>query len=86
MEKLNISEQRAGNLPSDAVGLEVKADEFNLLEVMELFADICLTDSLYLLQTLHESEGVPERCIEPAMTDIVSLKLSPFGRRLRQIH
>lgn len=86
MEKLNVSEQRAGNLPGDAMALEAKADEFNLLEVMELFSDICLTDSLYLLQTLHESANVPEICIEPAMTDIVSLKLSPFGRRLRQIH
>ncbi len=86
MEKLNVSEQWAGNLPGDAVAQEAKADEFNLLEVMEFFADICLTDSLYLLQTLHESASVPERCIEPAMTDIVSLKLSPFGRRLRQVH
>jgi hypothetical protein len=86
MEKLDMSEQRADNLPSDAAVETVIADEFNLLEVMEFFSDVCLTDSLYLLQTLHESAGVPESRIEPAMTDIVSLKLSPFGRRLRQIH
>lgn len=74
------------NLPSDETAATAKADEFNLLEVMEFFSDICLADSLYLLQTLHESSNVPERCVEPAMADIVSLKLSPFGRRLRQIH
>lgn len=72
--------------PSDAETVTAKADEFNLLEVMEFFSDICLADSLYLLQILHESSNVPERCVEPAMADIVSLKLSPFGRRLRQVH
>lgn len=86
MEKLNVAKQSTSDLPNDETAATAKAEKLSLLEVMEFFSDICLADSLYLLQIIHESEGVPERCVEPAMADIVSLKLSPFGRRLRQIH
>ena len=92
MEEPNLSEQRADNLPSEPVALPLTAmlesDEMNLLDVMELCSDICLAHPLCLLQIVQEhcAEDSLEICVAPLMAEIMSLKLSPFGRRLRQIH
>ncbi len=92
MEEPNLSEQRADNLPSETVALPLTAmlesDEMNLLDVMELCSDICLAHPLCLLQIVQEhcAEDSLEICVAPLMAEIMSLKLSPFGRRLRQIH
>lgn len=92
MKELILSEQHAGNLPSEAVALTLAAmpesDEMNLLEVMEFCSDICLAHPLCLLQIVEEhcAENSSEICVVPLMAEIMSLKLSPFGRRLRQIH
>lgn len=92
MEEPNLSEQRADNMPSKTVALPLTAllesDELNLLDVMELCSDICLAHPLCLLQIVQEhcAEDSLEICVAPLMAEIMSLKLSPFGRRLRQIH
>lgn len=92
MEEPNLSEQRADNLPGETVALPLMAllepDEMNLLDVMELCSDICLAHPLCLLQIVQEhcAEDSLEICVAPLMAEIMSLKLSPFGRRLRQIH
>lgn len=92
MEELNLSEQWADNLPSETVAALMAAmpepDEMNLLEVMEFCSDICLAHPLCLLQIVEEhcAENSSEICVAPLMAEIMSLKLSPFGRRLRQIH
>ncbi len=95
MEELFLLERRADISPSEIVA-ELSAaamsaeepDEMNLLEVMEFCSDICLAHPLCLLQILEEhcAETQTEICIVPLMAEIMSLKLSPFGRRLKQIH
>lgn len=92
MEELNLWEQRAGNLPSETISLLAavmpESDEMNLLEVMEFCSDICLAHPLCLLQIVEEhcAENSSEICVAPLMAEIMSLKLSPFARRLKQIH
>lgn len=93
MEELSLLKQRADNLPSETVAPPLAAlsepVEMNLLEVMELCSDICLAHPLCLLQIVQEhcaEEQTSEICVVPLMAEIMSLKLSPFGRRLRQIH
>ncbi len=94
MEELNLSKQRTDNLSSETVALPVavmpdEPDEMNLLDVMEFCSDICLAHPLCLLQIVQEhcaAENTSEICVVPLMAEIMSLKLSPFGRRLRQIH
>ena len=95
MEELFLLERRAEITPSEIVA-ELSAaamsaeepDEMNLLEVMEFCSNICLAHPLILLQIVQEhcAESSSEICIVPLMAEIMSLKLSPFGRRLRQIH
>ncbi len=93
MKELNLLEQRADNSPSETIALPIAAampepDEMNLLEVMEFCSDICLAHPLCLLQILEEhcAETQTEICIVPLMAEIMSLKMSPFGKRLTQIH
>ncbi len=95
MEELFLLEQRADISPSEIVALLAAAamsaeepDEMNLLEVMEFCSDICLAPPLCLLQIVREhcAENASEICVAPLMAEIMSLKLSPFGRRLKQIH
>jgi hypothetical protein len=92
MEEPNLSEQWADNLPGETVVLPLTAmlepDEMSLLDVMELCSDICLAHPLCLLQIVQEhcAEDSLEICVAPLMAEIMSLRLSPFGRRLRQIH
>ena len=92
MKELNLLEQRAHNPPSETAALQAaempEPDEMNLLEVMEFCSDICLAHPLCLLQILEEhcAETQTEICIVPLMAEIMSLKMSPFGKRLTQIH
>ena len=93
MKELNLLEQWADNSPSETIALPIAAampepDEMNLLEVMEFCSDICLAHPLCLLQILEEhcAETQTEICIVPLMAEIMSLKMSPFGKRLTQIH
>ena len=91
MEEVNLPEQSINSLPSEtavpAAALP-EPDEMNLLEVMEFCSDVCLAHPLCLLQIVEEhcAENSSEICVVPLMAEIMSLKLSPFGRRLRQIH
>jgi hypothetical protein len=82
-----MSELSANNLSNPAT---MTADEgdLNLIEVMEIFSTICVTHPIRLLQILDDccAECTPENFRESSMAEFMSLKLSPFGRRLRQIH
>jgi len=92
MKELNLLEQRAHNPPSETAALQAaempEPDEMNLLEVMEFCSDICLAHPLNLLQIVQEhcAEVSSEICVVPLMAEIMSLKLSRFGKRLTQIH
>ncbi len=96
MKELNLLKQWADNSPSETIALpaaaaaisESEPDEMNLLEVMEFCSDICLAHPLNLLQIVQEhcAETQAEICIVPLMAEIMLLKLSPFGKRLTQIH
>lgn len=93
MKDLNLLEQRADDLPNEtAVAMATEAmtepEQMNLLEVMEFFSDICLAHPLCLLQIVEEhcAEISSEICVVPLMAEIMSLRLSPFGRRMSQIH
>ena len=95
MEEQFLLERRADISPSEIVA-ELSAaamsaeepDEMNLLEVMEFCSDICIAHPVCLLQILEEhcAETQTEICIVPLMAEIMSLKMSPFGKRLAQIH
>ncbi len=81
-----MTEQSTNSLPNCAATATTEV-ELNLLEVMEIFSTICVTHPIRLLQILDEGEeDSPETCRESSMAGFMSLKLSPFGRRLREIH
>lgn len=83
----NLPSDLSSDLSNGAAAAAAEAEEFSLLEMMELLSDICLVDSLVFLQTLSEHSDMPDGCIEAMMSDITWLKLSTaFGRRFRQIH
>ncbi len=88
MEKLIMSEQSTNDLPSETVvpPTSERGGELNLLEVMEICSDLCVTHPFRLLQILEECAVSPEITVVPLMAEIMSLKISPFGKRLRQIH
>lgn len=81
--------QRADNPPSETIALSsvaTKPDELTLLEVMEILSDLCVAHPLRLLEILEESLVLPEISLAPMMAEIMSLRGSPFGKRLTQIH
>jgi len=87
MEEPNILEQLTNSLPNEtAVPLTAKPDELTLIEVMEICSDLCVTHPFCLLQMLEEVLLLPEITLESAFAEIMSLKVSPFGKRLTQIH
>ena len=88
MEELNLTKQRADTPPSEIIALSVatKPDELTLLEVMEILSDLCVAHPLRLLEILEESLLLPEISLAPVMAEIMSLKVSTFGKRLTQIH
>ena len=90
-----MSEHSMNNLPCEfvasaiaATAATVELERMNLLELMELCADICLAHPLCLLEIVeqHCAETQTEVFVVPLMVEIMSLRLSPFGQRLAQIH
>ena len=90
MEELIMTEQSTSFSSSEIAAAIAAAaelgDQMSLLEVMEFFSDICLAHPICLLEVLRKSASAAEICVEPAMADIMSLRSSPFGRRMKQIH
>jgi len=91
----NMSEQSTNELLRDAATATATAqpeavtfqpEAINLLEVMEICSDLCVTHPLRLLQILEECAVSPEITVAPIFAEIMSLKVSRFGRRLEQIH
>ena len=92
----NMSEQSTNELLQDAAtaaaataqpeAVTFRQEAINLLEVMEICSDLCVTHPLRLLQILEECAVSPDITIAPIFAEIMSLKVSRFGRRLDQIH
>ena len=92
----NMSEQSTNKLSQDAAttaaatvqpeAMNFQKDAINLLEVMEVCSELCVTHPLRLLQILEECAVSPEITVAPIFDEIMSLKVSRFGRRLEQIH
>lgn len=90
----NMSEQSINELSQDAASaataqpeaITFQKDAINLLEVMEVCSELCVTRPLRLLQILEECAVSPEITVAPIFAEIMSLKVSRFGRRLEQIH
>ncbi len=59
--------------------------EWNLLDVMEICSNMCLSQ-LLAAQILEEGEDLSEICGAKLAGEIALLKISPFGKRLAQIH
>jgi hypothetical protein len=92
-----MSEQSTNELSQDAAttaatatvqpeAMNFQKDAINLLEVMEVCSELCVTHPLRLLQILEECAVSPEITVAPIFDEIMSLKVSRFGRRLEQIH
>lgn len=92
----NMSEHSTNESPRDAAtaatataqpeAVTFPPEAINLLEVMEICSDLCVTHPLRLLQILEECAVSPEITVAPIFAEIMSLKVSRFGRRLEQIH
>lgn len=92
-----MSEQSTNELPLDAATAAATAtaqteavifqpEAINLLEVMEICSDLCVTHPVRLLQILEDCAVSPEITVAPLFAEIMALKVSRFGRRLEQIH
>lgn len=90
-----MSEQLTNELPRDAAtatatdqpeAMTFQRDAINLLEVMEICSELCVTHPFRLLQILEECSVSPEITLPLLFAEIMSLKVSRFGRRLEQIH
>jgi len=57
----------------------------NLLDVMEICSNMCLSQ-LLAAQILEEGEDLSEICDAKLAGEIALLRVSPFGKRLAQIH
>lgn len=90
----NMSEQSTNELARNAApvataqleAINYQSEAINLLEVMEICSDLCVAHPLRLLQILEECAVSPEITVAPLFAEIMSLKVSRFGRRLEQIH
>jgi hypothetical protein len=89
-----MSEQSTNESPLEAATaatvqpetVNFQPEAINLLEVMEVCSELCVTHPLHLLQILEECAVSPEITVAPIFAEIMSLKVSRFGRRLEQIH
>lgn len=83
----NMSEQSTNELPRDTAtaatttaqpeAITFQPEEaINLLEVMEICSDLCVTQPLHLLQILEECAVSPEITPPPLLAEIMSLKVS----------
>lgn len=81
-----MSNYSMNNLPACAATAAVET-KLNLLVLMEIFACLWVTHPVRLLQTLDKCDQVSDEiCCESSLADFISLRLSPFGRKLKQIH
>ncbi len=80
-----MSEQSTNELPQDAAtatatvqqdAITVQSEAINLLELMEICSDLCLTQPFCLLQILEECAVSPEITPPPLFAEIMSLKVS----------
>lgn len=89
MKELNMSEQSTSEPPCETA-TAMTADQpeaINLLEVMEICSDLCVTHPARLLQILEECAVSPEiTALAATVAEIMWLKCSRFGKRLEQIH
>jgi len=91
MSEQSTNESPREDAPTATAAVQPEAVTFqpeaiNLLEVMEICSDLCVTHPLRLLQILEECAVSPEITVAPIFAEIMSLKVSRFGRRLDQIH
>ena len=88
MKELNMSEQSTSELPCETTTAMTAAqpEAINLLEVIEICSDLCVTHPARLLQILEECAVSPEITVAPLVAEIMWLKCSRFGKRLEQIH
>lgn len=93
----NMSEQSTNELSLEAASaaaiataqseaMSLQPEAINLLEVMEICSDLCVTHPVHLLQILDECAVSPEITLPVLFAEIMALKVSRFGRRLEQIH
>jgi len=89
----NMSEHSVNESPLEAAAVmnqpeaaAFQPEAINLLEVMEICSDLCVTHPFRLLQILEECAVSPEITPPPIFAEIMSLKVSRFGKRLEQIH
>lgn len=75
-ESTNIKQ---GSMPPQADGA------LNLLDVMEICSNMCLSQML-AERILEEGADLSEVCDAKLAGEISLLKVSPFGKRLAQIH
>jgi hypothetical protein len=61
-------------------------DELTLLEMMQIFSTVCFLHPLELLQILEDCEDSPPACRMMLFTELMSVRDSPYGKRLSQIH
>ena len=60
------------------------SDTLNLLDVMEICSHMCLSEML--AAQILEGADLSEVCNQKLADEIALLKVSPFGKRLTQIH
>jgi hypothetical protein len=85
MKEMNMSEQSTNEPPCETA-TAAQPEAINLLEVMEICSDLCVTHPFRLLQILEECAVSPEITVAPLVAEIMWLKGSRFGKRLEQIH
>lgn len=68
-----------GELPSPQT-----SDALNLLDVMEICSNMCL--SQMLAAQILDGADLSEVCDPQLAAEIALLKISPFGKRLARIH
>ena len=85
---MNMSELSTNEPPCETATAMTAAqpEAINLLEVMEICSDLCVTHPARLLQILEECAVSPEITVAPLVAEIMWLKGSRFGKRLEQIH
>ena len=71
---------------SGSLATTASQDELTLLEIMQMFSTICFLHPLELLQILEECEDSPPACRMLLFTELMSVRDSPYGKRLSQIH
>lgn len=72
------------NINRDELPSALTSDTLNLLDVMEICSHMCLSEML--AAQILEGADLSEVCNQKLADEIALLKVSPFGKRLAQIH